>query len=304
MMRLLHTAAGGHYRRWVNVALSLVLPGAAQFLCGRKARGVLCYALTVALEAAWCAVLVHPATPWSVLDSEQGLSVFALFLPRIVVAVDAVRRPLPRLRWRGWSALPLVYAGVVVLPALAFRTLLYCPYKIPTGAMFPTLHGVEKDAEGEETPGDHVWVNRFIYRFHEPRRGDLVVFKTKGLPMVEQDTYFLKRVAGLPGETVGIEPPYVMVNGDRVLDPPVFREISARENGHCGYVTARVHPSKTFRLAQAADRITLEADEYLVLGDRSTNSFDGRYYGPVKRQAIIGRVESVYAPAARKRVLR
>jgi signal peptidase I len=304
-MRLLHTAEGGHYRRWVNVVLSLLFPGAAQFLSGRRRRGVCCYAMTVALQVAWAAVLVHPATPWSVIDSEQGPFVFSFFLPWMaVVAADAARRPLPRLRWRGWGAVLLVYAGVALLPALAFRTFLFCPFKTPTNAMCPTLHGIGKNKAGEETPGDHVWVNRFIYRVHEPRRGDLVVFKTKGLPMVEQDTYFVKRVAGLPGETVGIDPPYLVVDGRRVLEPPVFCEIAACTNGHCGYVTAGRHPSHTLCLAQSTDRMTLGADEYLVLGDRSTNSFDGRYYGPVKRSSIIGRVDSIYAPADRKRVLR
>ena len=299
-MRLFHTADGKYYRRWVNVVLTWFLPGSAQFLSGRKTQGWSCVAGFVLLFA-WIAALCHPAVPWSVLDP-IALGVPFLAFP-IVAMVDAARHPIQRLSWIGWLSFFAVYAGVLIL-SLVPRTFIMEPFKIPTGAMAPTLLGLRTDDDGEEIPGDHIWVNRLAYRSHGPQRGDVVVFKTAGIPLVPQDTHYVKRVVGLPGETVSIDSPYVVVDGNRVLDPPVFREIAERQNGHCGYVAAGTVSGKTFPLASPSDRITLGVDEYMVFGDNSTNSFDGRYYGPVKRQSIIGKAEFIYAPADRKRWLR
>jgi len=95
----------------------------------------------------------------------------------------------------------------------------------------------------------------------------------------------------------------VKVNGTRVTEPPIFRRISGQRGGHCGYVPAGRQASKMFPLATAADTVTLGPAEYLMLGDRSTNSFDGRYYGPVQRSAIVGKAVYIYAPADRKKWL-
>jgi Type IV secretory pathway, protease TraF len=95
----------------------------------------------------------------------------------------------------------------------------------------------------------------------------------------------------------------LVADGRRVLEPPVFQEIAERKNGHCGYVTTEHFGGPKFPLASSTDRITLGADEYLLLGDNSTNSFDGRYWGAAKRQSIIGKAVMIHAPPARARNL-
>jgi signal peptidase I len=300
-MSLLHTPDGRFYRRWVNVVASFILLGSAQFLAGRRAAGVSWWLFFILCEAAWVALKLHPKTPWSVLDG--GLPDAGLLLVWLVVAGDGLRQPIARMGIRKWACFLLICEGIPLTFALAFRTFVATPFKVPTNAMAPTLKGVRKNAAGEEIPGDHVWVSRLAYRSHGPERGDIVVFKTTGLPMVQQGTYYVKRVVGLPGETVGIDAPYLTVDGKRVTDPPVFRRIAGKKGGFCGYVTAGLHPSKTFSLARPADRVTLGPGQYLVFGDNSTNSFDGRYFGPVPRRAILGRVVGIYAPADRKRML-
>jgi signal peptidase I len=298
-MKLLYSRDGGCYRRWVNLLPTLVLPGSAQFLSGRRLEGVGMGLLFAWVEAAWVTLLMHPKTPWSVLDAGPLNLLLLLFWS--IVAGDGFRHPLPRMGVRKWGRYLLVCAGVPLAAALAFRAFVGQPFKLPSGAMSPTLKGIRKDAAGEACPGDHVWVSRLAYRAHEPQRGDVVVFRTEGLPLVQPNAYFVKRVVGLPGETVGIEPPYVTVNGRRVTEPPVFRRISGRKGGHCGYACAGRHPSKTFCLSLPSDTVTLGPTEYFVLGDNSTNSFDGRYYGPVQRDSIIGKAVYIYAPADRKR---
>ena len=305
-MGLFHTADGKHYRRWVSVVLTWPLPGAAQFLAGRRLRGWFCLVGFNAWLIVWFAVLFHPAVPWSMVD--PGLWLILPLGLWLAIAVDAARHPFPRISKKRWFAslagfLALV-ACTVALPALAFRGFISSPFRNIGSSMAPTLLGDQVDDEGEEIPGDHLWVNRLAYRLQGPQRGDIVAFKTTGIPLLPQGLVYVKRVVGLPGETVGIESPHLVVNGERVREPRVFREMGARENGYSGYATTGQHKDQTFCLASSMDRLTLGEDEYLLLGDNSENSFDGRFYGSVKRQSIIGKVEAIYAPADRKRLLK
>lgn len=160
--------------------------------------------------------------------------------------------------------------------------------------MQPTIMGNRKDAAGNRIIGDHVFVNKLIYHFSVPKRGDVIVFKTKGIksPYVRPNEYYIKRLVGLPGETIGIEPPYIIVNGQKLTSPAIFKKIADGQNGYGGYLT---------RLTTSFSTITLGPDEYFVLGDNSKNSLDGRYYGPIRREAIIGKAFYIYTPADRKR---
>jgi len=161
--------------------------------------------------------------------------------------------------------------------------------------------GNRKDAGGNRIGGDYIFVNKHIYLFSEPQRGDVIVFRTDGLKSVQQGACYVKRLAGLPGETIGIDPPYLMVNDKRVTDPVVFRKIAEGRDGFAGF--SLVPPTPTFPapLSSPSARITLGPDEFLVLGDNTRNSLDGRYFGPIKRSAIIGKAFYIYAPADRKR---
>jgi signal peptidase I len=115
--------------------------------------------------------------------------------------------------------------------------------------------------------------------------------------------HYIKRLAGLPGETLGIDPPYLLVNEEKVTQPEIFNRIAKKEDGVSGFYPAKVPPSYPAPLASPSARITLGPDEYLVLGDNTLNSLDGRYFGPIKRRAIIGKAFYIYAPADRKRRL-
>ena len=123
-------------------------------------------------------------------------------------------------------------------------------------SMYPTLND-----------GDSLIVDKISYRFVEPDRYDIVVFPFR----YQEDTFYIKRVIGLPGETVQITDGKVYINGKAL-------------NDSYGYEAIR-NPGL------ASGGITLGRDEYFVLGDNRNNSADSREpsVGMIKRESIIGR---------------
>lgn len=121
---------------------------------------------------------------------------------------------------------------------------------------------------------DNLIVDKITYRFKDPERFDIIVFPFQ----YKEDTYYIKRIIGLPGETIQIaEDGTIYVdkgNGFEVLQESYGREIIKAE-----------------RLGLAAEPITLGKDEYFVLGDNRNNSSDSRVpeVGNIKRDQIIGR---------------
>lgn len=118
--------------------------------------------------------------------------------------------------------------------------------------------------------GDNLIVDKISYRFREPERFDIIVFPYK----YEKKTYYIKRIIGLPGETVQIDPEgKIYINGE-VLEESYGREVIARN-----------------KLGLAEREITLGADEYFVLGDNRNASSDSRdpSVANIKREDIIGR---------------
>jgi signal peptidase I len=164
------------------------------------------------------------------------------------------------------------------------------PFRIPTGAMQPTLMGKRTLSDGRELPGDRLFAEKISLRFRAPARGDIVVFKTDGIThlSVPPDQMYIKRVVGIPGDRLLFEPPGVRVNGQLLTEPAIFRKIAARTNGHSGYCA--MGDFGTSR------EIALKANEYFVAGDNSTNSLDSRHFGPIRREQIIGRASFTYSP--------
>lgn len=298
-MKLIHTSDDKYYRRWVNLVSSFLLPGSAQFLSGRKAAGIAWFMFIFFLVFLLMGLLIHPKIPYSVLQREPFD--WVLFTFGLLIAGDGLRRPIPIIGFRGWGLFLSICLGIAILPALAIRTFFVQPFKVPTSAMQPTIMGIRKDVAGNKTIGDHIFVNKLVYRFSDPQRGNVIVFRTKGIKSLKQDECFVKRLVGLPGETIRIDPPYILVNGSRLTEPTIFRKIAEGQIGYGGYCLAISNTAFTAYLTSPADRITLGPDEYFIMGDNSKNSLDGRYFGPIKRSAIIGKAFYIYAPADRKR---
>lgn len=117
--------------------------------------------------------------------------------------------------------------------------------------------------------GDLVLVNRLVYKFTEPKRGEVVVFLN---PLNPDDVPYIKRVIGLPGDTVRIENGNVYINGQLLSEP---------------YLTTTTQRGGEFVVGEG---------EVFVMGDNRNNSSDSRVWGNVPLENIIGRAEAVYWP--------
>lgn len=170
--------------------------------------------------------------------------------------------PAPRDRGSSWlrETVETIVLAVVIFLLLQ---VVVRNFRILGDSMLPTL----------ET-GQFVLVERVTYRFSEPRRGDIVVFEYPRAPQED----FVKRVIGLPGETVEIQGGSVYINGNPLVEPYV-----------AGQQTLSYRPI----------RITLGADEYFVMGDNRAASSDSRTWGPLPRRNIIGRAWLSYWPPSR-----
>jgi signal peptidase I len=172
---------------------------------------------------------------------------------------------------RDWTE-ALIVAAVL---ALIIRTFFVQAFKIPSGSMENTL-----------LIGDHLLVNKFIYgtqlpfsndpilAFCEPERGDIIVFE---FPEDKDKSYFkrrdfIKRVVGLPGDTVEIRNKNVFVNGERYITPEAVYKDGNLTKGPRDNMLA----------------VTVPQDRYFVMGDNRDRSYDSRFWRFVDRSAIKG----------------
>jgi signal peptidase I len=170
----------------------------------------------------------------------------------------------------------------------------YCPPE-QLGADFRVSSGIryrrgEVVARGAVDTGDQVFVDKFTYNFVKPHRGDVFVFRTKNiLGIGEQGQFYIKRLAGLPGDTLRIEPPKLYVDG-KVAEGFGFERVMAAKDGYRGYGATGQYwsdPRKPFEVPQHT---------YFAMGDNSYNSSDSRYWGPVPERNLVGRGLFVYWP--------
>jgi signal peptidase I len=196
-------------------------------------------------------------------------------------------------RRKSRPALGVVLALSLAVCLVLLRLFALVPMKVPTGAMQPAIMGNHKLPDGSTRSGDHLFVEKLSLLVRAPARGDIVVFKTKGInhPYVPQDQLYIKRVVGIPGDRILFEPPGVRVNGQLLTAPPIFKTIAAKTNGHCGYCASGDFAVK--------EEIKLGEGEYFLAGDNSQNSLDSRYFGPIRRKQIIGRAAFIYYPGER-----
>ncbi|MBL7115604.1 MAG: signal peptidase I [Kiritimatiellae bacterium] len=171
---------------------------------------------------------------------------------------------------------------------------------VPCMAQLNFKHGdyVPKGAviwSGKVTAGDHVFVNKMTWNFRRPRRGEIMVFDTHGIQGIQQGTHYIKRMVGLPNDRVSVNPPYLMIGGEKVDKPEGIRRIAACEPGYYGYQTVQQGILQTSR-----DYFQLSDDEYFAMGDNTGNSKDSRYWGAVPRDNLVGPACMIYWPISRR----
>ncbi len=176
--------------------------------------------------------------------------------------------------------------------------LVYCPpdtlrqdFKVTVGTMYRRGDPI---ARGAVDTGDQVFVDKFSYNFVKPSRGDVFVFKTDDIPLIPADPetgapFYIKRLVGLAGDELRVDPPRLLVNG-AVPPGTGFARVMAAQDGYRGYAAAGNHlgePEKTFRIPER---------HFFAMGDNSYNSYDSRYWGPVPEENLVGRGLLVYWP--------
>ncbi|PTX99381.1 signal peptidase I [Verrucomicrobia bacterium LW23] len=150
--------------------------------------------------------------------------------------------------------------------------------------------------------GDQLLVNKFIYHFRKPQRGEIFVFSTALIPGLTTATgdgtqYYIKRCAGVPGDTISIERPYLIVNGKTLRHPYAFeRMYSGIEKPDPGNPTPYngYFNKATFGAPGYVNKIG--AHQYWALGDNSDSSKDSRYWGTVPEESVVGTPLFVYWP--------
>lgn len=150
-------------------------------------------------------------------------------------------------------------------------------------------------ASGRVRQGDHIFVNKVLYHFTRPKRGQIIVFDTNYIPGKEflgilPDTFYIKRLVGLSGETISIRDRHLVVDGRPVEEPFAFKRL-VTDPRYRGYVT---RPGS--RLPNETAEIRLGDRQFLPFGDNTTSSLDGRYFGPVTEKALVGPSFFVYWP--------
>jgi signal peptidase I len=153
----------------------------------------------------------------------------------------------------------------------------------------------------KETTGDHLFVDRFTYNFRQPERGEIIVFRTKGIAEIkDQDQFYIKRLIGLPGETISIgEDRHVRIDGRRLdASTPHFEDVYGfdpndlpRESQYSGH---RLEPRSY--LATPEDTIKVPDHSYAAFGDNTVNSLDSRYWRWLPQHNVIGKSFFIYWP--------
>lgn len=145
---------------------------------------------------------------------------------------------------------------------------LFQPHQVKGASMEPNFHD-----------GEYILTNKFLYRFDNPKRGDVIVFKSPQNPDVD----FIKRIIGLPGDRLKIIKNHYYINGEELKESYIANELYTFNGNYLREGTEVIIPE----------------DHYFVSGDNRPRSSDSREWGPIEKSAIIGKSQFRYWPLDR-----
>jgi signal peptidase I len=170
-----------------------------------------------------------------------------------------------------WLRETAVVVVVALVAAILLRTFVVQTFYIPSGSMEPTLQ-----------IGDRILVDKLAYHLHGVDRGNIVVFKRPanedcgGPPVAD----LVKRVIGLPGDTISLKKGRVLIDGKLLNEswlPAIKQDTTYQGPAGTAYNLAKPY--------------VIPANHYFMMGDNRGNSCDSRYWGPIPRSLIVGKVD-------------
>jgi signal peptidase I len=182
----------------------------------------------------------------------------------------------------------------VVLVFLVIKPFIVQTFFIPSESMVPTLE-----------ISDHLLVNRFVYRFQSPKRGDIVVFKAPLTATDGEDKDFIKRLIGLPGDVLqikveGVDPLYGLPFGTLYVNGKRSEERYLDEQHHILCAPIRTNPLDTTHPSiDLRQPYKVPTGTYFMMGDNRNNSNDSRYWGPLDKSRVIGKAAVLFWPVNR-----
>jgi signal peptidase I len=146
--------------------------------------------------------------------------------------------------------------------------------------------------------GDQLFVDKLSYHFAPPRRGEVFVFTTAGIFGIAPysgagSQNYIKRIAGIPGDTLQIVQPWLYINGKEATETP-FVKVARGNDGYSGYRNDAAGSMNYLKTPHAS--VAVPAHCYFALGDNSAGSFDSRFWGFVPEKNVVGRGYFVYWP--------
>jgi signal peptidase I len=279
------------------VALSLFAPGLGQIYCGEIVPGlVLFLASLMFIPLVVLAAVLPPATPILAALLLTALAVLAAYFYAVAAAYRSARRQRVRYESREYNR-PLVYILFLLVGILySAGGAWYLPhvfeaFYLPTKSMAPTF-----------LEGDHVLADKLAYRNLMPKRGDVVIFRVPHKPGLT----WIKRVIGLPGDTVEVKDSEVFVNGKRLERDRVPASSLSRIAGIPeGAVFVESNAGSRYLIligkgkVQDYAKTTVPEGGFFVLGDHRDLSLDSRdpELGFIPLGNILGNVPYIYYPA-------
>lgn len=280
-------------RWWLAGLLSFLVPGLGQVYNGQETKGLFFYFLL----SVWGGLLLsmvyyllkQPVTPMNI--GAFCLLSFISFIAWLLIIIESIHSAkkiskdykLKRYnKWYIYLLVILIVQFVDLSAAVEIRENVIRAYKIPAGSMKPTL-----------MIGDHLLCDLTYYQTNNPARGDIIIFK---YPQDERID-FVKRIIGIPGDTIQIKNDDVYVNNEKLelkyIEKYKDNRMEAdRYQESLGNISYRILDD--FKKHEYFGPIVVPEDEYFVMGDNRDNSHDSRYWGTVKRHKIQGKAIFIY----------
>jgi|SRR5579872_2685321 len=199
----------------------------------------------------------------------------------------------------------LIIAGVLVF--LIIRPFFVQAFFIPSESMELTLLGHDAGPQHADTVHDHIFVNKLVYRYSEPKHGDIIVFRAPPEadgehinPAEKKENVLIKRLIGVPGDRIEVKQSGHLKTKDGAPAYAVYRNGIELNEPYIKEPMDQPGPNATHGVNH---ELVLPPGRLFVMGDNRNDSNDSRYWGTLERTRVIGKANFIFFPFNRMRVI-